>query len=431
MSRPDVLPPAAVAAEDAPRLPRLAERGSVRVLLAIIGPAFVASVAYVDPGNFATNFQAGAEHGYRLLWVVVAASAIAILVQYATSKLGLGTQRSLPALAREVFPARWNVLLWLQAEVVAAATDVAEFTGAAIGLNLVFGVALLPAGVLTGVVALAILSLEQRGYRRFELAIMALLSLVMLGFVFDFFAIGRQSYPGIAAGLLPRLGAGDTLALAVAIIGATVMPHVVYLHSALQVDRIRPAGRDEAQTWLRYNRWDCVLGLGLAGLVNVAMLCIAVVVLHGGHVSGGLQLSTVHDQLARVAGGGVALVFGVALIASGLSSSSVGTYAGQVVMAGFVHWTVPLYARRIATMLPSFLVLALAANATTALVWSQVVLSFGIPFALVPLASLTCRTDVMGEMVNRPLTALALWVTTGVVTLLNMWLLFRLAGKLL
>jgi manganese transport protein len=406
------------------------ERGSIRALLAIIGPAFVASVAYVDPGNFATNFQAGAEHGYRLVWVVVAASAIAILVQYVTSKLGLSTQRSLPALARERFPRRWNVLLWVQAEVVAAATDVAEFTGAAIGLNLVFGLALLPAGVITGVVALGILSLEQRGYRRFELAIMALLSLVMLGFIFDFFAIGQQSYSGIAEGMLPRLGSGDTLALAVGIIGATVMPHVVYLHSALQVDRIRPADRAEARTLLRYNRVDCILGLGLAGVVNVAMLCIAVVVLHGGHFPDGAQLSTVHDQLARVAGGGVALIFGVALIASGLSSSSVGTYAGQVVMAGFVRWSVPVYVRRVATMLPSFLVLALAANATTALVWSQVVLSFGIPFALVPLAILTCQPDVMGDMVNRPWTAWLLWVTTGVVTLLNVWLLWRLVGQL-
>jgi manganese transport protein len=431
MSRPDVLPSAPTAAETGPRLPGLTERGSIRALLAIIGPAFVASVAYVDPGNFATNFQAGAEHGYRLVWVVVAASAIAILVQYVTSKLGLGTQRSLPALARERFPRRWNVLLWLQAEVVAAATDVAEFTGAAIGLNLVFGLALLPAGVLTGVVALGILSLEQRGYRRFELAIMALLSLVMLGFIFDFFAIGQQSYSGIGGGLLPRLGSGDTLALAVGIIGATVMPHVVYLHSALQVDRIRPADRAEARTLLRYNRVDCILGLGLAGAVNVAMLCIAVVVLHGGHFSDGAQLSTVHDQLARVAGGGVALVFGVALIASGLSSSSVGTYAGQVVMAGFVRWSVPVYVRRVATMLPSFLGLALAANATTALVWSQVVLSFGIPFALVPLAILTCRPDVMGDMVNRPWTARVLWVTTGVITLLNIWLLWRLMAHLL
>jgi manganese transport protein len=431
MSRQDVLPYAPIEDEGRPDLARLTQRGPVRALLAIIGPAFVASVAYVDPGNFATNFQAGGEHGYRLVWVVVAASAIAILVQYVTSKLGLATQRSLPALARDRFPFRWNVLLWLQAEVVAAATDVAEFTGAAIGLNLVFGLALLPAGVLTGVVALGILSLEQRGYRRFELAIMALLALVMLGFVFDFFAIGQQSYTGLAGGLLPRLGAGDTLTLAVGIIGATVMPHVVYLHSALQVDRIRPADRAEAQTLLRYNRVDCVLGLGLAGVVNVAMLCIAVVVLHGGRFSGGAQLSAVHGQLARVAGGGAALAFGVALIASGLSSSSVGTYAGQVVMAGFVRWSVPLYARRIATMLPSFLVLALAANATTALVWSQVVLSFGIPFALVPLAILTCRPDVMGEMVNRPWTARLLWLTTGVITLLNGWLLWRLLGHLL
>jgi manganese transport protein len=416
---------------EGPSLSRLAQRGPVRTLLAIMGPAFVASVAYVDPGNFATNFQAGAEHGYRLLWVVVAASAIAILVQYATSKLGLGTQRSLPALARERFPPRWNVLLWLQAEVVAAATDVAEFTGAAIGLNLVFGVALLPAGVLTGVVALGILSLEQRGYRRLELAIMALLSLVILGFVFEFFAIGHQPYTGIAGGLLPRLGPGDTLALAVGIIGATVMPHVVYLHSALQVDRVRPADRADAQTLLRYNRLDCILGLGLAGAVNVSMLCIAVVVLHGGHFADGAQLSAVHDQLARVAGGGVALVFGVALIASGLSSATVGTYAGQVVMAGFVRRSVPIYARRVVTMVPSFLVLAFAANPTGALVGSQVFLSFGIPFALVPLAILTGQRDVMGDMVNRPWTARLLWMTSGVVTLLNVWLLWRLAGPLL
>jgi manganese transport protein len=209
------------------------------------------------------------------------------------------------------------------------------------------------------------------------------------------------------------------------------MPHVVYLHSALQVDRIRPADRAEAQTLLRYNRLDCIVGLGLAGVINVSMLCIAVVVFHGGHLSGGVQLSTVHDQLARVAGGGVALVFGVALIASGLSSSSVGTYAGQVVMAGFVGWSVPLYVRRVVTMLPSFLVLALAANTTDALVWSQVILAFGIPFALVPLAILTGRPGVMGDMVNRPLTSRLLWVTTGVVTLLNLWLLWRLVGRLL
>jgi manganese transport protein len=407
------------------------DRGPLRAALTILGPAFVASVAYVDPGNFATNFQAGAEHGYRLVWVVVAASAIAILIQYVTSKLGLGTQRSLPSLAREQFPSRWNALLWLQAEVVAAATDVAEFTGAAIGLNLVFGLGLLPAGVLTGVVALGILSLEQRGYRRFELAIMALLSLVILGFIFDFFAIGQQSYAGIAGGVLPRLGPGDTLLLAVGIIGATVMPHVVYLHSALQVDRIRPADRAEAQTLLRYNRLDCILGLGLAGVINVSMLCIAVVVFRSGHFAGGVQLAAVHHQLARVAGGGVALVFGVALIASGLSSSSVGTYAGQVVMAGFIRRSVPLYVRRAVTMLPSFLVLALAANTTDALVWSQVILAFGIPFALVPLAMLTSQPAVMGEMVNRPLTAGMLWVTTVVITLLNVWLLWQLAGRVL
>src|ERR1700722_8170520 len=215
-------------------LRRLGRKGALRLSWAAIGPAFVASVAYVDPGNFATNFRGGAEHGYRLVWVVVLASAVAVLVQYATSKLGLATQRSLPDLCREELPGGWNVLLWLQAEVVAAATDVAEFTGAAIGLNLAFGLALLPAGLLTGLVALGVLSLEQHGYRRFELAIMALLSLVGRGVVYDFFALRQQSATGLPAGLLPRLGPGDTVTLGVAIMGATIMPHVVYLHSALE-----------------------------------------------------------------------------------------------------------------------------------------------------------------------------------------------------
>jgi manganese transport protein len=406
-------------------LGRVLARGPLRAGLTLFGPAFVASVAYVDPGNFATNFQAGSQHGYTLVWVVVAASVTAMVVQYLTSKLGLVTGKSLPEVCRERYTRGWNGPLWLQAEIVAMATDLAEFTGAAIGMKLVFGIPLLPAGFITAAVALGILALEQRGYRRFELAIIALLALVALGFLVDFFRVGGESYAGIAHGLVPTLQGGNTLALAVGIIGATVMPHVVYLHSALQKDRIRPVDRAEARTLLRFNRYDCFIGLGLAGLVNLSMLCIAATLFHHRGLSGVDQLDSVHSHLATMVGGGAALAFGVALIASGLSSSSVGTYAGQVVMAGFMDWHIPLLARRVATMVPSLLVLALAGNTTSVLVYSQIVLSFGIPFALVPLALTTGRRDVMGALVNPPAVSRVLWLATGLIAALNAALIWQ------
>jgi manganese transport protein len=397
-------------------------RGRVRGALALLGPAFVASVAYVDPGNFATNFQSGAEHGYRLVWVIVMANLMAVLVQYLTSKLGLFTGRSLPELCREAFPRRANLMLWMQAEVIAIATDLAEFTGAAVGLNLVFGIPLFLAGLVTAVVAFAILALEQRGYRRFELVIIALLAFVALGFLVDFFTVGRESYVGIAHGLLPRLGGGDTIDLTVGIIGATVMPHVVYLHSALQKDRIRPQNPREGQTLLKYNRWDCFIGLGLAGVVNLTMLCIAAALFHHPGLTHVSDLGPIHSHLTTLVGGGAALAFGIALIASGLSASSVGTYSGQIVMAGFMNWQIPLFLRRALTMIPSLIILALAVNTTNALIYSQIVLSFGIPFALVPLVLLTRRKQVMGEMVNRPITTRLMWFITVVIVALNLYL---------
>ena len=405
-------------------------RGRVRGALAILGPAFVASVAYVDPGNFASNFQAGAEHGYLLVWVIVMANLMAVLVQYLTSKLGLYSGKSLPEVCRQAFPKRANVLLWVQAEVVAMATDLAEFTGAAVGLNLVFGIALFPAGLITAVVAFVILGLEQQGYRKFELAIIALLSLVALGFLADFFAVGRESYSGIAGGLLPRLGGGDTVSLAVAIIGATVMPHVVYLHSALQKNRIRPVDAGECRTLLRYNRLDCMIGLGLAGVVNLSMLCIAAALFHHPGLTGINDLGPIHSHLSTLVGGTAALAFGVALIASGLSSSSVGTYAGQIVMAGFMHWRIPLFLRRALTMIPSLLILAVAVNTTSALVYSQIILCFGIPFALVPLVLITRKTEVMGEMVNRALTSRLMWLVTAIIAGLNAYLILSTIGSL-
>jgi len=262
---------------------------------------------------------------------------MAIVVQYLTSKAGLATGRSLPELCRDRFGRRANVVLWLQAEVVAMATDLAEFVGAAVGLNLVFGMPLFVAGLVTAVVAFAVLALEQRGYRRFELAVIALLTLVAAGFIYVFFAVGHQQYGQLAAGLVPRLGSGDALSLTVGIIGATVMPHVVYLHSALQKDRVKAGGLSERRTLLRFNRWDCIIGLGIAGLVNLSMLCIAAALFHQPGLTGISDLGPIHQHLSTLVGGGAALAFGVALMASGLSSSSVGTYAGQIVMAGFMN----------------------------------------------------------------------------------------------
>jgi manganese transport protein len=412
-------------------LRQVRSRGRLRGATALLGPAFVASVAYVDPGNFATNFAGGAQHGYELVWVIVMASLMAVLVQYLTSKAGLSTGRSLPELCRERFGRRVNVLLWLQAEVVAMATDLAEFVGAAVGINPLFGIALFPAGLITAVVAFVLLGLESRGYRRFELAIIALLGLVGLGFLYLFFAAGGQSYPRIAAGLVPHLSGGDTLSLTVAIIGATVMPHVVYLHSALQRGRVRAAGARERQTLLAYNKWDCAVGLGLAGLVNLAMLCIAAALFHRNGLTGISQLGLVHAHLATQVGGAAALAFGVALMASGLSSSSVGTYAGQIVMAGFLNWRIPLLARRALTMAPSLIILALAVNTSQALVLSQIVLSFGIPFALIPLLLITRDPATMTDMPNRTLTTTLMTATTAIVTSLNLGLLYTAFHSLL
>jgi manganese transport protein len=405
-------------------LRQILDRGRFKATVAIFGPAFVASVAYVDPGNFATNFSAGAEHGYLLVWVIVMANLMAILVQYLTSKAGLATGKSLPDLCHEAFPRRANLLLWLQAEMVAMATDLAEFVGAALGLHLVFGIPLFPAGLVTAVVAFGILALEQRGYRRFEVAIVALLAFVAGGFLVDFFAVGHESYGGIAGGLVPRFAGGDTATLAVGIIGATVMPHVIYLHSALQAKRIRPVDEAEAKTLLRYNRWDCIVGLGIAGFVNLSMLCIAAALFHKPGLMGIDDLGPIHAHLGTLVGGGTALAFGIALMASGFSSSSVGTYAGQIVMAGFMGWNFPLLLRRLVTMIPSLIILAVSVNTTNALVISQVVLSFGIPFALLPLILITRRTDVMGGMVNRGLTNAGITAVAAIITCLNVFLLY-------
>lgn len=463
-------------------------RGRLRGTAALLGPAFVAAVAYVDPGNFATNFTAGARYGYALIWVILVANLSAMLVQYLSAKAGVATGHDLPELCRLHLPRPVARGLWAQAEIMAMATDLAEFLGAAVGLNLVFHVPLFPAGVITAIVAFGLLGLEQRGYRRFELAVVGLLGIVLLGFLYDLTSV-RPSAPAAVSGLVPTLAGGDSLLLVCGIIGATVMPHVVYLHSALTKSRIACRDDGERRELLRFQRLDVVIGLGAAGLINLSMLVVAAALFHApaaasasasaaapapapaaaaapappaaaaapapapaaaaaapapaaaapaaapapaaspGAASGSLgslggdPITAAHDGLAQLVGGGAALAFAVALLASGLSSSSVGTYAGQVVMQGFIRRRIPLFLRRAVTMAPALLVLALGLPPTASLVVSQVVLSFGIPFALVPLLLLTRRRDIMGPFVNhRATTATAGVVVTSIIAL-NAYLL--------
>jgi manganese transport protein len=403
---------------------RQVARGRVRLGVSMLGPAFVAAVAYVDPGNFATNLQGGAQFGYELLWVVLAANLMAMLVQYLSAKLGIATDHNLPELCRTHFPrwASWG--LWLQAEVMAMATDVAEFLGAAIALNLLFGVPLVVAGLITGVIAFGILGLQRHGFRRFELAIAALLGIVFGGFLYETFHIGPSAHMALN-GFVPRLSNGDAVYLAVGIIGATVMPHVIYLHSALTKGRVPVRDDSERRQVLRYERVDVIIALTVAGLINLAMMAVFAKLFHTPALSGITSMQSAHAQIGHLVGGGAALAFAVALLASGASSSSVGTYAGQVVMAGFIGVRIRMWVRRAVTMVPALVVLTLHVSATDALVLSQVVLSFGIPFALVPLVLLTSRRDVMGAQVNgRVMTAIAFGVAT-LISALNLFALYQ------
>jgi len=406
---------------------RVLAKGKRRATLAMLGPAFVASIAYVDPGNFATNVRAGAQFGYLLVWVIVAANLMAMLIQYLSAKIGIVTGRDLPENFREHYPRPLSWAMWVQAELISMSTDIAEFIGAALGLNLLFGVPLLPAGFITGVVALGLLGLQRHGYRRFELAIAALLGLIFLGFLYQLLKIG-PSASATVEGLVPHLSGNDSLYLAVGIIGATVMPHAIYLHSALTNRRVPAQNDAERKRVLRFERLDVIIALGLAGLVNLTMLVVAAKLFHVRGLTGVDTIKGAHDGFSHLVGGGAALAFAVALLASGTSSSSVGTFAGQVVMAGFVNLRIPLLVRRIVTMAPALIVLAIGVSPTSALVLSQVVLSFGIPFALIPLVLLTCRRDVMGVHVNSRLTTALAWGMAVVISGLNVFLLAQTFG---
>jgi manganese transport protein len=403
-------------------LRKIRARGAIRGRLAMLGPAFVACVAYIDPGNFATNIAGGAKYGFLLVWVIIAANAMAMLIQYLSAKVGVATGKSLPELCRQALPRPLIWGLWAQAEIIAIATDLAEFVGAAIALNLLFGVPAFTAGLMTAVVAFAILALQTRGYRRFELAIAALLGIVLLGFAYDLSQVGVDA-GGVAGGLVPSFKGSDSVMIAVGILGATVMPHVVYLHSALTQSRIEAVDDGERREIMRFQRVDVMIAMTVAGLINLTMLVVAAELFHGHGQTGIDSIEGAHAGLSTLLGGGAALAFAVALLASGLSSSSVGTYAGQVVMQGFIAYRIPLFLRRAVTMAPALVVLAIGLDATDTLVISQVVLSFGIPFALVPMILLTRRRDLMGVLVNRRFTTIAASVVAAMIIGLNGFLL--------
>jgi manganese transport protein len=421
-----VAEPGAVAlrAPAASQLQQARSRGRLRGVLAVLGPAFVACIAYVDPGNFATNIAGGAQFGYLLLWVLLAANLMAMLIQNLSAKIGIATGKNLPELCREHFPRPVTFGLWVQAELIAMATDLAEFVGAAIALNLLFGVPMFHAGLITAVIAFAILGLQGRGYRKFEIVIIGFLGVIILGFLYDTLRIGFDSGEA-ARGFIPGFAGTESVLLATGILGATVMPHVIYLHSALTQHRFQPRDDEEKRSLLRFQRIDVSIAMGLAGLVNMSMLIIAASLFHAGGLTDLDSIEEAHSQFGTLVGGGAALAFALALLASGLASSSVGTFAGQVVMQGFINRTIPILVRRLVTMAPALIVLAVGVNPSRALVISQVVLSFGIPFALVPLVLLTRRRDIMGALVNRRLTTALAAVVAAMIIALNFFLIYE------
>ena len=399
------------------------ERRGLRAVLPFLGQAFIASVAYVDPGNFATNMAAGAQFGYALGWVVLGANLMAMLVQTLSAKLGIATGLSLPEVCRDRLPRRLVVFLWLQAEAVAMATDLAEFTGAALGLHLVFGLSIWVSALLAALATFAVLAMEVSGFRRIEAAITALVGIVLVAFCLEVL-MSRPPAGAVAEGaLMPRLPGGAAL-LAVSIVGATVMPHVIYLHSALVRGRVPGNGDAARRRIFRFEIIDVLCAMGLAGLINLAMLVTAAAVFFvRGDTSAGSDLGQVVTGLNAYVGTHAGTVFGVALLVSGIASSCVGTMSGQVVMEGFMHRRIPVFVRRAVTMLPAIVVLALGFNPTRALVLSQVFLSFGIPFALIPLVAFTASRRVMGSLVNRRVTTIAAIAVTGVIVALNVYLL--------
>lgn len=403
-------------------------RRGIRAVWPFIGPAFIAAVAYVDPGNYATNIQGGASFGYNLLWVVLLANLMAMLMQSLSAKLGIATGRNLPELCGQHFTRPVVYIMWIVSEVAAMATDLAEFLGASLGLYLLLHIPLLIATLITGVVTYGLLLFDKKGFRPLELLIGGLVTVIAVCYIAETF-LSRPNWNLVAYhSVVPWIGSQSALLLSVGIIGATIMPHAVYLHSGLTQNRIRPKTPDEARRIHRFETVDVIVAMTVAGIVNMAMLCMAASAFHRPGFNGVADITTAYHTLTPLLGPLAAGVFLTSLLASGFSSSAVGTMAGQVIMQGFVGFTIPVWLRRVVTMVPTIIVVAIGVDPTRALVLSQVVLSLALPFPLVALLKFTDRREIMGVLVNTKLVSMLAKLLTAVIIGLNVWLLLQVFG---
>ena len=405
------------------------KRGLAR-LLPFMGPAFVASVAYMDPGNFATNIQAGAQFGYTLLWVVVVTNLMAMLIQTLSAKLGIATGRNLAQLCRENFPRPVVIVMWVLMEIVAMATDLAEFLGAALGFYLLLGVPLWVAGILTAIITFIILGLERYGFRPLEAVITALIGVISLCYLIEIILVKPIWGDVLYHAVVPQLAGPESIVLAAGILGATVMPHVIFLHSSLTQKRIVVRTPARLRKLFRFEVVDVVVAMGVAGLINAAMLIMAAATFYNTGLTSVATIQDAHLTLQPLLGKASSIFFALSLLASGLSSSSVGTMAGQVIMQGFLRREIPVWIRRSATMVPALIVILIGLDPTRTLIISQVVLSFGLPFAIIPLIIFTSRRKLMKTLVNRQITTLVTCLVTAVIISLNGYLLWQIfTGK--
>lgn len=392
-------------------------------LLPFLGPAFIAAIAYIDPGNFATNISAGSKFGYMLLWVILFSNLMAFLIQVLSAKLGIATGKNLPEIARDRYPKWVSAGLWIQGELVIMATDLAEFIGAALGLNLLFGIPMVEAAIIAAIGSFAILELQRRGYRALEAGIAGLLFVVVIAFALQTF-FAKPDAASVLEGLfIPKIDGMDSVLLATGILGATVMPHAIYLHSALTQRRVVGKTDSERKKIFRFETIDILIAMVIAGAINASMLIVAAALFfkNGLYVE---DLDVAYQQFGHYIGPASAILFGIGLLAAGLSSSSVGTLSGDIIMQGFIRYRIPLYLRRFITIIPPMIIIISGVNATEALVWSQVVLSFGITFALVPLIMFTSNKRLMGALTNRKwVTALA-WLIAVLVIALNLFVIY-------
>jgi len=400
------------------------KRGKLANLMPFLGPAFIASVAYVDPGNFATNIAGGAQFGLTLLWVIVASNLMAILIQSLSAKLGIATGKNLAELCRERFPKWFVYVLWVLMELVAMATDLAEFLGAAIGFNLLFGIPLWIAGILTGIATFIVLGLERKGFRHLEAVISAMVGVVAISYVIETIIVKPVWGQVIYHAVVPQFQGSESVLLATGILGATVMPHAIFLHSALMQGRVVVKKPAQLKRLYKFELIDVFIAMGVASFVNMGMLIMSATTFHNQGLTSVGSLEVAYQTLEPLLGKAASWVFGISLLFSGLSSASVGTMSGQVIMSGFLDWEIPVWIRRLVTMVPSLIVIAIGLDPSRTLVISQVLLSFGLPFAIIPLVIFTSQKKIMGVLVNKKITTLMAMIVAAIILFLNFFLLY-------